>query len=222
MNKSIYDFNQKAADYDQYYATPYGRHIDQAEKRLVGRQINRFSGTKTLEIGAGTGHWSAFFASHNLQITGIDVAHQMLAKAQERNIPQAEFLLHDASETWPFANESFDNIVAITSLEFIRNRKAALKEAYRVLKPNGFFLAGVLNLNSPLGQNKTANEVFSAANFYTHETLAEELSLFGIAHIDGAGIIDAQMNVLDANNDHPNKEQRIKNGVFLCGLVQKK
>jgi ubiquinone/menaquinone biosynthesis C-methylase UbiE len=44
-----------------------------------------------------------------------------------------------------FADESFDGILAILSLDFIKARQAATSELNRVLRPGDFLVAAALN-----------------------------------------------------------------------------
>ena len=46
-------------------------------------------------------------------------------------------ILADINEPLPFANESFDNVVCMNTLEHVENISLALSEMIRILRPNG-------------------------------------------------------------------------------------
>jgi len=104
-----FDFNKVAQNYDDYYHSEFGKKIDDVEKRLVKKYLNKIPDKEALEIGCGTGHWSMFFSDNGFQITGIDLASDMLAKAIDKDIPGAVFMEMDA-ENLMFPSESIKNI----------------------------------------------------------------------------------------------------------------
>jgi ubiquinone/menaquinone biosynthesis C-methylase UbiE len=99
---------------------------------------------RVLDIGCGTGVLTRMIAdrldTHKGGISiGIDAAAQMIKVAsKKRATPTCRFEIA-AAENLPFENDSFDSIVS--SLFFhhvpLDLKKAALREAFRVLKPGG-------------------------------------------------------------------------------------
>ncbi|MCD6366836.1 MAG: class I SAM-dependent methyltransferase, partial [Bacteroidales bacterium] len=119
-----FDYNQIADNYDQWYATPLGKQIDEWEKKLFLLHLEKLATRNILEIGAGTGHWTQFLSSNGFTVTGIDIAEKMLDHAHKKNIPNASFQVASA-EALPFADASVENVVAVTSLEFVKNQQKA-------------------------------------------------------------------------------------------------
>lgn len=140
-----------ARRYDAWYETPAGKQMADAEEALLGACLARFPDAHSvLEIGCGTGHfsrWFAWFASHGLQVTGVDRSAGMLAVARERGAGPS--YVDGAAEQLPFPDSNFDLAVFVTSLEFVSEPVTALREAGRVACMG--LLLGVLNLASPLG-----------------------------------------------------------------------
>lgn len=95
-------------------------------------------GTKTLEIGAGMGGHLPFENLPDQDYTVLelrsDLAQQMPAK-----YPGVEVVVGDCQLETPFADGSFDRVLAIHVLEHMPNLPAALDEVKRVLRPGGEF-----------------------------------------------------------------------------------
>ena len=89
--RTMFDYNEIANEYDQWYDTPLGKQIDAWEKKLFSLHLEKLHTKQLLEIGAGTGHWTQFFAKNGFSVTGIDIAEKMLEQAKQKNIPNAHF-----------------------------------------------------------------------------------------------------------------------------------
>ncbi|NQU18039.1 MAG: class I SAM-dependent methyltransferase [Candidatus Saganbacteria bacterium] len=161
--------------YEAWYTTPKGKFVDTLEKEVIAGLCNVYRGDKVLEIGCGTGHFSAYFKELGAKVTALDTSPDMLyaAKEQYSNL-QINFKASDAYKL-PFANNSFDLVAMITVLEFITNPKQALKEAFRVSKGKVFL--GILNRNSLLAWKRKRNgkTVWQEAYFYTLKDMIELL-----------------------------------------------
>lgn len=133
-----------AREYEVWYEQGFGQWAAQEEEALLRQQLNTFPGASSLlEVGCGTGHFSRWFARQGLQVTGLDESPAMLAQARLRN--GLAYLQGDALSL-PFANQSFDLVAVITTLEFIAEPVQALREALRVTRQG--LLLGVLNRQS--------------------------------------------------------------------------
>ena len=211
-----YDFGKNAHTYDLYYQSDFGREVDRLEKQCVESLISKIPKGKALEIGCGTGHWTEYFATKGFEITATDISEEMLNVAKSKNIPGVHFIKANA-ENLPFENNSFDSVFAITVLEFVDDQEKAFDEIYRVLRPGGYFLAGVLNLNSEIGQNKSNDETFANAIFFTPEDLENKLKKFGEPVIEGCVVIE-NGDIIDNKTDKKTAKEK---GAFLCALVRK-
>ena len=214
-----FDFDKVAGIYDDYYNTDLGIQVDLAEKRKLKQFIKQLECPKILEIGCGTGHWTTFFSEQGLEVAGIDVSEKMIEKAKTKKIPNADFSIASV-EKLPFETKSIDNIIAITSMEFVNNLDLAFREIFRVLKTGGKLLIGCLNLNSSIGQTKDDVEMFSTAHFFTADNLKEKLSDFGNPILDACCIIN-ENKVLDTEEDINTLEIRLNQGCLLIGMVTK-
>jgi ubiquinone/menaquinone biosynthesis C-methylase UbiE len=116
-----------------------GLPMVQARRRALVPQARG----KVLEIGMGTGRNLPFYdRSQITQLVGVDPALQMHSLAQRRSA-QAGLdveLVGLTAERLPLPDESFDTVVCTYTLCSIAHPVAALREVWRVLKPDGQFL----------------------------------------------------------------------------------
>jgi ubiquinone/menaquinone biosynthesis C-methylase UbiE len=99
---------------------------------------------KLLDLGVGTGWTSVFFAQRGYDVTGQDIADDMIAFAEKNKIRNnfiktLQFISCDY-ETLPFSNE-FDYAIFYDSLHHSDNIVQAITAVYRALKPNGILIA---------------------------------------------------------------------------------
>src|SRR5204863_6076703 len=85
----------------------------------------------------GPGYVSAAAAERGAKPIGLDFSAEMIAIAKKM-FPRIEFRRGDA-QNLPFANASFDRVVANFALLHLAEPERACAEAARVLKPGGRF-----------------------------------------------------------------------------------
>jgi len=101
---------------------------------------------RLLEAGCGTGQWVQFLGKMGHDAVGIDYAPSGLEVGRAHN-PSLELLQADFRNL-PFDDESFDYVVSFGAIEHdIGGPEDALREFYRVLKPNGKLMCSVPCLN---------------------------------------------------------------------------
>ena len=189
MDGSSFNFDTIAQYYDAWYNDPVGKAYDTQEKNAMAKLLPQASpGSALLEIGSGTGHWSAWFTERGYRVTGIDISPEMTRRAESRNVPGAKFLVGDFLET-PI-EESFDVVTAVTSLEFIPDYMAALEKMRSFVRPGGLLIVGVLNRRSWLGLARkikgAKDPVFHSAHFFTTGEVRKLLSIYGKPRVIGS------------------------------------
>lgn len=96
---------------------------------------------KLLDFGPGDGWPSLIIAPFAEEIVGLDSSNSRVQicteNARRLGINNAEFKYYSAGENIPFDNNTFDGIMAATSIEQTPNPKQTLHELFRVLKPGG-------------------------------------------------------------------------------------
>lgn len=143
-------FDDQAAAYDRWYATPLGELADRVEKEALFALMPPVAGLRLLEVGCGTGNISLALAAQGAEVVGLDASAAMLALAQAkaRGTGAALSLVRGVAGQLPFAAASFDGVLCILALDFMADREGALREMVRVLRPGGFVTVAVLNLYS--------------------------------------------------------------------------
>jgi ubiquinone/menaquinone biosynthesis C-methylase UbiE len=93
-------------------------------------------GLTGLDLGCGEGHNTRLLTQRGAQMVGIDIAPTFIgyARGQEPNGCYAAA----SAQCLPFPGAAFDFITAYMSLMDMPDPDAALREAWRVLKPRGF------------------------------------------------------------------------------------
>jgi SAM-dependent methyltransferase len=90
-----------------------------------------------LDVGCGPGYVSAAATERGAVPVGLDFSKEMIAIAK-RMFPKIEFRNGDA-QNLPFADATFDRVVANFALLHLAEPERAMVEAARVLKPAGRF-----------------------------------------------------------------------------------
>ena len=140
MNKP---FDECFEAYDKWYDAPAGKTIFTAETKCLKLLGGSFSG-RWLEIGVGTGRFASGLGIRE----GIDPSLPMIRMAAARGIHT--YAGH--GEQLPFEAECFDGLLMALSLCFIPVPDQALNECFRVLKPTGHLLVGVVPAESEWGR----------------------------------------------------------------------
>ena len=101
---------------------------------------------RILDIGCGTGDLISDFVS-KYACFGIDVSGEAVKKAKQKGVNAYK---QDIEERLPFTENFFNIIVMSEVLEHVIRTDYVLKETWRVLNKEGFFILTIPNVNSPL------------------------------------------------------------------------
>lgn len=125
-------FGKAASRYDQHAA--FQRDVG---KRLLEKMPSRLDGMRVLDLGCGTGYFSAILRERGAQVVCADLSYAMLAQAQQRCGDEGiSYQLADA-EQLPFAAACFDMVFSSLALQWCEDFAQPLREIRRVLKPQG-------------------------------------------------------------------------------------
>lgn len=114
---------------------PFAQHLAQQVAEQAPQQV--------LELACGTGRLTRQILDHlppSARLVATDINPAMLGFAQNDLVdPRVEWNVVDAVQL-PYADESFDLVVAQFGVMFYSDRVKAYREALRVLKPGGRLL----------------------------------------------------------------------------------
>ena len=129
-------FDGLAAHYDEHFAVPHRRAYDLLAWELTVEQLPAV-GARVLDVGCGTGRWAGELVDRGYQLTGIEPAPAMAARAADR-VP-AMRLLATSVETADLTAGSFDLALAMGSLQYCDDPTAAFTRIHDWLAPGGVF-----------------------------------------------------------------------------------
>ena len=141
-------------DLRQINADEWSRRLDKDVTRryqfhhryqIAFNRITHHKPASWLDLGTGNGFLPDLVKPvlPSTLITGIDFIHEVLALSD--SIDHRAVVNTDAGNI-PFGAESFDYITCLDVLEHVVLREHLLEEAWRILKPGGFLLLSVPNL----------------------------------------------------------------------------
>jgi len=96
---------------------------------------------RTLDLGCGEGRLTRELKRLGHSVVGIDAAPSLIRLAQAED-PEDKYLVADAAQL-PFADGSFEVVVAFMSLMDVDDLPGAVTESARVLQPGGRFAMAV-------------------------------------------------------------------------------
>lgn len=109
-------------------------------------------GAEALEVGIGTGRIALPILTEGVNVTGVDIAERMLARLDTKyaelrasaagtGFGRLVVRVADMTEL-PFADDSFDAVIAVHVFHLVASWRQALDEVLRVLRPSGALLLG--------------------------------------------------------------------------------
>ena len=139
--KTISLYNDKlASQYDK--ATLEGKWRASAEVNKIMSEFGLVKNNLTvLDLGVGTGQSMELFIDKNCKIYAVDISNEMLkaAKQKYKKIKTFKYDISDGLDELNFKRESFNVIIAVGVLEFIKNIKTIIKDVHQLLKPDNYF-----------------------------------------------------------------------------------
>jgi ubiquinone/menaquinone biosynthesis C-methylase UbiE len=173
-------YDRVARVYDWYEAPMDRLGGADRRRRVMGRARGR-----VLEVGIGTGlnlpHYPA-----SVDLVGIDISGRMLERARRRaqglglrvRLEQADV------EALPFADGSFDTVVASCVFCSVADPIQGLREVRRVLKPDG----EVLLLEHVRPESPFFGLLFDLLSPVTRRLMGPELNRRTEANVEAAGL----------------------------------
>lgn len=132
-------FDGQAEVYDEKDVILYSKY-GKISCKNIAEYLRDKEYNNLLDIGSGTGYLINMLSEkHEAQYTGLDLSPNMIKVANQKNIKNAKFI-EGLSDNLPFDDNTFDIVTCSQSFHHYPDTDKALKEAYRVLKPNGLYI----------------------------------------------------------------------------------
>ncbi|MFD3450181.1 class I SAM-dependent methyltransferase [Microbacteriaceae bacterium 4G12] len=101
-------------------------------------------GASILDIGCGDGYGTYKLSLAGYKACGMDISEEMVQIAKQRGENETLSFIQADLVSLPFADEAFDGVLAVNSLEWIKQPSRGLEEIKRVLNPNGSACVAIL------------------------------------------------------------------------------
>lgn len=139
-----------------------------AERSAFLRRLRQENCSRLLDIGAGTGQDSVFFASNGLDVVATDLSPAMVERCRAKGL-DARVL--DFSQL-DFPAGSFDAVHAMNCLLHVPNAElpAVLASIARVLRPGGLFFLGVYGALDSDDEGPAEEDDHVPARFFSWRT----------------------------------------------------
>lgn len=169
-------FDRLAQRYDRWFDSTRGQAIFEAEVACLQALIPDRAG-QWLEVGVGTGRFAQALGVPE----GVDPSRPVLEMARQRGIRAR----HGYGEELPHADGSYDGLLMVVTLCFLANPGRAFQECSRVLKDDGYLVAGLVPADSSWGElyarsGRKGHPFYAAARFYT---VQQVLGLAAVARL---------------------------------------
>lgn len=192
----------KAYQLHAYYEYPLKTRLTRFQLRILKAISNVYryrplgvtpfiAGGRLLDVGTGSGVGLADRQALGWQVQGVEPSAEAAARAQAAGFDVFIGELLDAK----FPPESFDVVQLWWVLEHVHDPLAVLKECWRILKPGGYVVLLVPNLDSPIarffGRYWFALDVPRHLYFFTPRHLKELSDKAGFAQPQLSLFMDA-------------------------------
>ena len=165
------------------------------EARIVFDYLKPHKNEKVCDVACGCGELSIRLIKRGCQVVGTDFDKKSIAIAQAFS-GKNSFALANA-EKLPFKSDIFDKVVSVCALEHFNEGETALKEIYRILKPNGSVVLTVDSLTYPLPEHLvTAHKTrWHVSHYYSLPELKEKLTELGFEVTNSKYFINSPLAV---------------------------
>lgn len=152
----IEPFEKFSEQYDEWFVTHTDLYLAEltAIRKLV--PVDTFG----VEIGVGTGRFALPLGIN----VGVEPSRNMANISKIRGI----HVFKAVAEQLPFRDNTFDYILMVTTICFLDSIDISFREAFRVLKPEGYIIVGFIDKDGKLG--KTYQKRRKKSTFYHHAT----------------------------------------------------
>jgi SAM-dependent methyltransferase len=140
LDYSITDFIEgKSRDSQWLYEAIEEAMVDHATEVRGGR---------VLDVACGTGRVAMRIAEHGCLAVGAEASMEMIGLGRWVQPESRALMVRSIAEQLPFADETFDRVICQGSLDHFVDPYAFMREAARVLRPDGRVVIALANFDS--------------------------------------------------------------------------
>jgi SAM-dependent methyltransferase len=169
------EWDAQAGAWARWTRTPgHDRHYPYNMRAFLGL-VPPPSGT-TLDLGCGEGRLGQVLRGLGHRLVGVDVSPSLARLASETGAYD-EVLVADAASL-PFPDGRFELVIAFMSLQDMDDAPGVVREAARVLAPQGQMVAAFLH---PFGSAHLGREPAEQRSYFESQRTLDEVNRDGIA-----------------------------------------
>ena len=136
-------------------------------------------GACILDIGAGAGEYSLYFAQRGYDVTALELSSANIVAFEKKIIPEhpVRLLQGNALDLSAFADESFDVVLLMGPLYHLKaaeDRDRAIAEAKRVCKQDGVIFFAFIGNDMVVLTELSYRPQFFSENTYDHDSFKVE------------------------------------------------
>ncbi|MCS5712140.1 methyltransferase domain-containing protein [Candidatus Berkiella aquae] len=120
----------------------YNVFTDEANNKIIHTLETLLAlepGARLLDLGCGSGIFTQLLQARGYHCVGLDLSQKLLGLGKQQT-PAIDYVQADV-EALPFASESVDYVILSCLVHHLPNPKRCAEEVFRVLKPNGKYVA---------------------------------------------------------------------------------
>ena len=157
------DSKDRKGFFDRHAATWDGELAYHEKSEALREVVNSFElkgGERVLDVGTGTGVLLPLLREaigRSGFLTAMDFSLEMLRKAEGRSTAAKGFLINAGVGLIPFKADRFDRVTCFSAFPHFPDKKRALQEMARVLRPRGRVI--IAHLHSVEEMNRFHQEV---------------------------------------------------------------
>ena len=163
-------------------------HLDVQHAQYIKSFLEKYSLSKVLDVGCGTGRLVKFLDQHGFSAQGCEPEIAALKIAQRIN--SSKSIKKAPATSLPYKANSFDLIISASVIEHLTKKEVRkfLEEAKRVLKPHGYIFIITPNFSSPFRYIKKeqwfAYSDPTHINFFSRKSIRQLLTSSGFHNIN--------------------------------------
>ena len=154
-------------EYARWRESYIGALTERIEEEAIFRLAGDMSGKCLIDLGCGDGTYSIAAFQRGARVTGVDISDAMLDSARRRAAACSASVewCQASAESLPYDSDTFDIVLAVTILCFIRDPLQVVQEVSRVLRPGGWFVIGELGRYSSWALSRRVRGWFGSSRW---------------------------------------------------------